>query len=135
MAQFLNALRRTATARRRSRAPPARARMVRAAAGSGSASRTVLFRQPRIVGSGLFGVPKGANDRPAGWHTAEPWYESSHTRHASDRGRPGYPHPTGWKPALPKGDTWDRGKQIPSMGQDRPHLARPFEVGDNHDDV
>ena len=28
------------------------------------------------------GVPGGANDRPAGWQTAEQWYESSRTRHA-----------------------------------------------------
>lgn len=48
---------RTTAARRRSRAPPSRARMVRAAAGRGSALRTLLCRQPRIVGFGLFGVP------------------------------------------------------------------------------
>ncbi len=30
-------------------------------------------------GFGLFGVPRGAKDRPAGWQTAEQWYESSRT--------------------------------------------------------
>ena len=35
---------------------------------------------PQIVGSGLLGVPGGANDRPAGWHAAEQWYESSRNR-------------------------------------------------------
>ena len=28
--------------------------------------------------------------------------ESSRTRHASYRGLPGYPHPTGWTPPVPR---------------------------------
>ena len=53
--RILDHFRRTAAARHRSRAPRARARMVRAAAGS--ASRMLLYRQPRIVGSGYSRCP------------------------------------------------------------------------------
>ncbi len=67
--RILDHFHRTAAAKRRSRALPVRARTVRAAAGS--PERTLLYRPPRIVGSGLFGVPGGASDRPAGWRLAK----------------------------------------------------------------
>ena len=35
------------------------------------------------------------SDRPAAWQTAEQWYESY-------RRLPGYPHPTGWTPPIPR---------------------------------
>ena len=34
--------------------------------------------------------------------TAEQWYEPSRSRHASYRGLPGYGHPIGWTPPVPR---------------------------------
>jgi hypothetical protein len=55
-----------------------------------------------------------ASDRPAGRQTAEQWYESSRTRHASYRDGP-VPSSHRLDASGTKGDTWDKGKQIPSM--------------------
>ena len=58
--------------------------------------------RPGLLVRGCLGCPAKPVTDPQAGNTAAQWYESSRTRPASYRRLPGYPHPTGWTPPVPR---------------------------------